>query len=111
MVRQTNREEPESRKFSVKQSATGAPQKLQGNAKWCAGRSGEKPDGRSILTDRSDSQIAENPESVGPSPGLLSAWQAPTLVTQLAREIVEVGFNKGLTSQDQAISEVANAAP
>ena len=26
-------------------------------------------------------------------------------------ELVEVGFNKGLTSQDQAIGKVANAAP
>ena len=33
------------------------------------------------------------------------------LVTELVLEIVEVRFKKGLTSQDQAISEVANAAP
>ena len=40
------------------------------------------------------------------SPGMLSAWQGADVCNQLALEIVEVGFNKGLTSQDQAIREV-----
>jgi hypothetical protein len=33
------------------------------------------------------------------------------LVTQLELELEEVGFNKGLTSQDEAIGEEANAVP
>jgi hypothetical protein len=55
-----NRADPESRKFSAKNDKAGA--------KYRAGRLGEKPS-RGILTDRSDSQIAEDPESVSTAQG------------------------------------------
>ena len=53
-----------------------------------------------ILTDRSDSQIAEDPESLSTAQGGYARGRAATLVAQLMLELVEVRFHKGLTSQD-----------
>ena len=63
-----NRANPESRKFSTKKRDRRPAQNDKAGAKYRAGRSGEKPS-RGILTDRSDSQIAEDPESVSTAQG------------------------------------------
>ena len=68
---QTNREGPASRTFSAKQSATDAWQKTtrQALTKYPCRQIGFKNEQRRILTDRSDSQIAEDPESVSTAQG------------------------------------------
>ena len=64
-----NRADPESRKFSAKKRDDRRPaQNDKAGAKYRAGRSGEKPS-RGILTDRSDSQIAEDPEGISTAQG------------------------------------------
>jgi len=59
------RRDPESRKFSTKQRRQAPGRKLQGSAKYLQADRVKTEQGR-ILTDRSDSQIAENPESAQP---------------------------------------------
>ena len=88
-------------------NGTSARKRGRATAQWPAAKASHKLS-RSILTDRSDSQIAEDPESVSTAQGGYARGRAPTLVAQLVLELVEVQFHKGLTSQDHAVCEITD---
>jgi hypothetical protein len=70
-------EDPESRNFSAKQSVTGARQKTTKQALNTVEADRVKNRGGKILTDCSDSQIAEDLESVSTAQGCKAHARAP----------------------------------
>jgi hypothetical protein len=61
--------------------------------------------------DGLDSQVAEDPERIRTTQCCEARGGAPASVTKFLLELLEVRFHKGLTSEDDAICEIANPAP
>ena len=61
--------------------------------------------------DGLDSQVAEDPERIRTTQCCEVRGGAPAFVTKFLLELGEVRFDKGLTSEDDAICEIANPAP
>jgi hypothetical protein len=61
--------------------------------------------------DGLDSQVAEDPEHIRTTQCREARGGAPASVTKFLLELLEVRFDKGLTSEDDAICEIANPAP
>jgi hypothetical protein len=61
--------------------------------------------------DGSDSQVAEDPERIRTTQCCEVRGGAPAFVTKFLLELGEVRFDKDLTSEDDAIREIANPTP